>query len=222
MRLTVFNGSPRGRRSNTRILMEHFLKGFSETEGNNHEVYYLSRVKEEDQFKQAFSQAECVLLAFPLYTDSMPGVVKCFIEALEPFVGRKRNPALGFIVQSGFPEAVHSRMVERYNEKLASRLGCAYLGTIVKGGVEGIQVQPPQMTAKLFTRFYELGRVFGRDGSLDKSLIEQLAKPERLSPIVLLLLQLLGPTGLLNFHWNRQLKKNGAYSRRFAAPYLEK
>jgi len=78
------------------------------------------------------------------------------------------------------------------------------------------------MTAKLFTRFYELGRVFGRDGSLDKSQIVQLAKQERLSPIVLLLLQFLIPTGLLNFYWNRQLKKNGAYSRRSAAPYLEK
>ena len=222
MKLTVFNGSPRGGKSNTRIVLEHFLKGFSETEGNKHEVYYLNRVKEEDQFTRAFSEAECVLLAFPLYMDSMPGVVKCFIEALEPFVGRKSNPALGFIVQSGFPEAVHNRMVERYNEKLASRLGCRYLGTIVKGGVEGIQVQPPQMTAKLFTRFYELGRVFGRDGLFDESVIEQLAKLERLSPIVLLLLQLLIPTGPLNFYWNGQLKKNGAYSRRFAAPYLEK
>lgn len=222
MKLTVFNGSPRGRRSNTRILVELFLKGFSETKGNNHEVYYLNRVQEQDQFIQAFSEAECVLLAFPLYTDSMPGVVKLFIEALEPFAGRKNNPALGFIVQSGFPEAAHSRMVERYNEKLASRLGCPYLGTIVKGGVEGIQVQPPKMTAKLFTRFYKLGRVFGRDGSFDKILVEQLAKPERLSQIVLLLLQLLKPTGLLNFFWNRQLKKNGAYSRRHAAPYLAK
>ena len=94
--------------------------------------------------------------------------------------------------------------------------------TIIKGGVEGIQVQPPKMKAKLFTRFYELGRIFGRDGSFDKSLIEQLAKPERLSRGVLLLLKLLIPTGLLNFYWNRQLKKNGAYSRRFAAPYLDK
>jgi len=222
MKLTVFNGSPRGYRSNTRILLEHFLKGFSKTEGNKHKAYYLNRVKEEDQFKRAFAEAECVLLAFPLYTDSMPGVVKSFIEALEPFAGRKSNPALGFIVQSGFPEAAHNRMVERYNEKLASRLECAYLGTIVKGGAEGIQVQPPRMTAKLFTRFYELGRVFGRDGYFDQSRIEELAKPERLSRGVLLLLQLLGPTGLLNFYWNKQLKKNGAYSRRFAAPYLEK
>ncbi|MBA7534136.1 hypothetical protein ES705_26382 [subsurface metagenome] len=28
----------------------------------------------------------------------------------------------------GFPEAAHSRMVERYNEKLASRMGCRYPG----------------------------------------------------------------------------------------------
>ena len=32
MKLTVFNGSPRGKKSNTTILLEHFLKGFMETD----------------------------------------------------------------------------------------------------------------------------------------------------------------------------------------------
>ena len=88
---------------------------------------------------QAFAGAECVLLGFPLYTDAMPGMVKHFIEALEPLAGRKDNPSLGFLVQSGFPEGLHSRYVERYLEKLAERLGCPYLGTIVKGNGEGVR-----------------------------------------------------------------------------------
>ena len=45
MRLTVFSGSPRGKRSNSKVLLEHFLSGFSETKGNTHEVFYLNRVK---------------------------------------------------------------------------------------------------------------------------------------------------------------------------------
>ena len=48
----------------------------------------------------AFEKAECVLLGFPLYTDAMPGIVKAFIDRLEPFIGRKHNPPIGFLVQS--------------------------------------------------------------------------------------------------------------------------
>ena len=42
---------------------------------------------------QAFADAECVWLGFPLYTDGMPGIVKTFIEALEPLKGREDNPS---------------------------------------------------------------------------------------------------------------------------------
>jgi len=54
----------------------------------------------------------------------MPGIVKVFIESLEPLCSREGNPDVGFIVQSGFPEAIHSRYVEKYLEKPSLRLGC--------------------------------------------------------------------------------------------------
>jgi len=38
MKLTVFNGSPRGEESNTGTLLEHFLNGFVETQGNTYEL----------------------------------------------------------------------------------------------------------------------------------------------------------------------------------------
>ena len=82
MKLTVFNGSPRGPKSNSKVLLARFLEGFGETEGNSHDIHYLNRVGRQEDFRRAFIEAECVLLAFPLYTDAMPGVVKSFIEAL--------------------------------------------------------------------------------------------------------------------------------------------
>ena len=145
-RLTLFNGSPRGRKGNTPIMLEQFAQGF----GGPTEMHHLIHLKETDKFVQAFAEAECAWIGFPLYTDAMPAVVKHFIEALEPLAGRPGNPPLGFLVQSGFPEAAHSRYVERYLEKLAARLGSPYLGTIVKGGGEGINVMTPQMTQSLF------------------------------------------------------------------------
>lgn len=221
MKLTLFNGSPRGEHSNTRILMEQFERGFAETAGNTLEVHYLAREKDPQALRAAFMQAEVVLLAFPLYTDAMPGMVKAFIEALQPLCGREGNPPIAFLVQSGFPEALHSRYVERYLEKLARRLGCRYLGTIVKGGVEGIQSQPPNWTRKLFEHFYQLGRGFGADLRLDPARLRSLARPERYPLVGQLIVRLLMKTGLIHFYWDGQLKQNQAYERRFARPYWE-
>ncbi|MCD6375041.1 MAG: NAD(P)H-dependent oxidoreductase [Caldisericaceae bacterium] len=220
MRLTVFNGSPRGEGSNTKILLEHFINGFMTTEGNIYELAYLSRVKESDNFVKLFREAEHVLLAFPLYTDCMPAIVKTFIESLEPLCGKKGNPDIGFIVQSGFPEAIHSRYVERYLEKLAARLGCRYKGTVIKGGVEGIQAKPARMTRKLFESFYQLGKTFGETGKFDEQIVRKLAKPEKLSRFDLWILKLLDKVGLANSYWNTMLKGNNAFEKRFDKPYI--
>jgi len=60
MRLTVFNGSPRGKGSNTKILLENFINGFMTTEGNTYELAYLNRVKDRDNFMKLFQKAEQV------------------------------------------------------------------------------------------------------------------------------------------------------------------
>jgi len=219
MQLTIFNGSPRGAKSNSKILIEQFTRGFMETEGNGFEIHYLNRVKDAETFQRAFGEAECVLLATPLYTDAMPGLVKAFIETLQPYVGRQDNPPMGFIVQSGFPEAGHSRPLERYFEKLTARLNSPYLGTIVKGGVEGIQIQPEKMTRKLFEAFYLIGKNFGKTGAFDPDLVKALAKPEHYPRWSIPFMKLFLKTGMGKFYWNMQLKENGAYDERFARPF---
>jgi len=216
MKLTVFNGSPRGKGSNTKILLEHFINGFMTTDGNTHELAYLNRVKDSDNFIKLFREAEQVLLAFPLYTDAMPAIVKTFIESLEPLCGKEGNPDIGFIVQSGFPEAIHSRYVERYLEKLAVRLRCRYKGTVISGGVEGIRALPAWMTRKLFKSFYELGKSFGETGEFDEQIVCRLAQPERVTKFQFWVFKLLGH----NLYWNPQLKKNNSFEKRFDKPYM--
>jgi len=220
MQLLVFNGSPRGKGSNTKVLLEHFLNGFMETPGNTHEIVYLNHIKKQDEFVKLFQQANHVLLAFPLYTDAMPAMVKTFIESLQPLCGHNNNKTIGFIVQSGFGEAIHSRYVERYLQKLATRLDCRYVGTIVRGGGEGIKDMPPIMTKGVFKSFHELGSIFGDTGIFDEKLMHRLAKRDRFSPLAKLLLTILGAIGFLDAGWNNQLKKNGAYEKRYDKPYL--
>ena len=221
MKLTVFNGSPRGTGSNTRVLLDHFIAGFEETPGNSTEIFYLNHVKRQDEFVRAFRAADNIVLAIPLYTDAMPGVVKTFIESLAGLSGSPGKKSIGFIVQSGFGEPVHSRYVQRYFRKLAARLGCRYIDTIVRGGAEGIKVQPPFMTKKLFRSFRELGASYGKTGRFDENIIRSLARRERYSPAMKLLFSVMSILGLTDYYSNGQLKKNGAYDRRFDRPYME-
>ncbi len=168
---------------------------------------------------QAFTQAECVLLGFPLYTDAMPGVVKHFIETLEPLVGRRNNPSIGFVVQSGFPEGLHSHYVERYLEKLAERLGSPYLGTVVKGNGEGVRGMPPEANQSLFAALQALGTGLAREGLFDPTVLARIAQPECFpaitGPFFQVFLRL--PAG--HSYFDGMLKKNGSYERRFARPF---
>ena len=216
MELTIFNGSPRGKVSNTKVLVDQFLDGFMKRNGNSYKIVYLNTTKDSDYLIKMFEEAEKVLLAFPLYVDSMPAIVKTFIESLEPLCGRKENPDIGFLVQSGLPESIHSRYVERYLKKLSARLGCNYMGTIIKGGVEGVQAKPVRMNKKLFNSFYQIGKIFGETGKFDKEIVDRLAQPERYSKFYLWLFKLFGKF----WYWDTMLKKNNAYEKRFAKPYV--
>jgi multimeric flavodoxin WrbA len=217
-RLTLFNGSPRGRKGNTPILLEQFANGFNSLQGNSSEVYHLNHLRDAAVFPAAFENAECVWLGFPLYTDAMPGVVKAFIESLAPFQGRLGNPPIGFLVQSGFPEAAHSRFVEQYLQKLAARLGSPYLGTIIKGGAEGTRIMPAHMTHELFSTLNQLGKTFAQSGQLDKELLPLLAKPERYPAYMAPFFKVFVRLPQATFYWDGQLKQNGVYDRRFAQP----
>jgi hypothetical protein len=160
-------------------------------------------------------------MGFPLYTDAMPGMVKLFIESLEPLRVRENNPPIGFLVQSGFPEALHSRFIERYLEKLAARLNAPYLGTIVKGGGEGVRIMPEERNADLFKALQGLGRGFSRDGKLDPDLLSDVAGVERYHPLLGPVFKVFLRTSTASWHWDTQLKQNGAYEERFAQPYAD-
>jgi len=216
-RMTVFNGSPRGKRGNTPIMLGEFLKGF----GGEYELHHLVRLKEIETQARAFKDAECVWLGFPLYTDAMPGIVKHFIEALQPVVGRKDNPPIGFLVQSGFPEALHSRYIERYLEKLASRLGSPYLGTIVKGGGEGIRLLPPEATHTLFENLQALGASLAHEGRLNPAILTKISQPERFPVILDPVFRMFLRTPIAHSYFDGMLKENGVYEQRFARPFTD-
>ncbi len=215
-RLTLFNGSPRGKRGNTAIFLYELAAGF----GGASEMHDLVRLKETDAMVQAFAEAECILFGFPLYTDSMPGIVKHFIEALEPLTARRPNPPIGFVTQSGFPEGLHSRYVERYCEKLAERLGSPYLGVVVKGNGEGVRSMPPQATQGLFADLHLVGASLAKVGRFDREASARIAKPERFPQVLDPVFRLLLRMPMAHAYFDDMMKKNGAFERRFDRPFV--
>jgi NAD(P)H-dependent FMN reductase len=242
MKLTVFNGSPRGTHSNTSVILESFLKGFVSTGENSYELALLVRQKQKAEYVRLFREAEHVLLAFPLYFDAMPAIVKDFIESLEARSGSTSAPTIGFIVHSGLPEATHAGSLERYLEKLASRLGCRYQGTVIKGGIEGIRVPPLQTNPlskliiaigkatnigrvghlfdvkKMRKVFYALGKSYGEKQEFDTNMLARIRKPEKLNLFGFWVVQF----GICTFYWNNMLRANHAYGERFNRPFAKR
>lgn len=222
MQLLLLNGSPKGKKSNTKVLLDTFLKGYDPDGTKDVTIHYLHKLSNHEAALSDFQQAQKVIIAFPLYTDAMPGILMKFIEAMEPFRNKQNNPDIGCIVQSGFPEAHHSKYVGKYLEKLARRLGSDYLGTVIKGSIEGIKVKPHWMIKKTLAQFEQLGSLFAKTGTFDEKLIAEIEKPVLLSGFTRFFISLLNKAGLMNFYWNMQLKKNNVYDKRFAQPYKNK
>ena len=218
MRLTVFNGSPRARVSNTRIFTDAFAEGFRQA-GGEVETRYITGLTDSLSLFTGLGKDDCVLLAFPLYVDSMPSGVKALIEDLEPLKGKLGGVRFCFLIQSGFPEAVHSRGVERYLERLTGKVGGTYLGTIIRGGANDVGNITGTKRARALEPFRELGEGLARTGELETEGLGNLARLETFSPFMVVFLRILDRTGLLGLIWRKAFREWGTYDRRFDRPY---
>ncbi|MBN1414505.1 MAG: NAD(P)H-dependent oxidoreductase [Bacteroidales bacterium] len=219
MKIAIINGSPRGKNSNTRLLLEQFIAGLEK--GNpavEHDTFYLVNRHQTQDAIDCCLQGDVILMAFPLYTDAMPGIVKLFFEKLTLLKGKK----IGYMLQSGFPEAIHCFYLEKYLEKFTRRLGASYLGTVSKGNVEGIQDRPAWMNKGLFSNFRRLGLHFAKTGELDEKIISKLKRPLRLPKISTFFFSLFASAEIFNYGWVQLLKAKGAYEVRHARPYQMK
>jgi multimeric flavodoxin WrbA len=222
MKRLALNGSPRGSNSNSRKILSWIFEGMREAGVEEPAVMDIARTTELDSQRAAFLKADEVILVFPLYTDSVPGVVKGFIDSLagaDP--SRLRGKRFCFVVHSGFPESSQSEPVSAYLSRMCARLDMRQVGSAIKGGSEGFRMIPDGMTRKIRERFAALGRGLVKDGAFDPEAVQALARPRRIKLVGRILLAMIAPTNLQNFYWNMQLKRHGAWDRRFDRPYLK-
>src|SRR6056297_679723 len=205
-KLVIYNGSPRRSGSNSELI----LKKVAEALDGKVEIRDLKEREKWEEWAEAFKNEKHTMFFMPLYVHAMPSHVMGFIEKLQPSEG-----SISFFVQSGFPESAQSHYLEAYFEQLALRLGRNYLGTAIKGGVEGLQIRSDKSQEKKFEPMVKAIVNLVREGKFDLTDIRQLAMPVRFGKGVAIIVKLFAKMGALNTYWDQQLKENHAYDKRF-------
>ena len=212
-KLVIYNGSPRRNGSNS----AHILNKAVEALGDKVEIRDLKEGDKWQEWAETFKNEKHTMFFMPLYVHAMPSHVMAFIERLHPSEG-----SLSFFVQSGFPESSQAHYLEAYFEQLALRLRRTYLGTAIKGGVEGLQMRPAKAQDKMIAPMVKAIVNLVYEGSFNPVDIRQLAIPLRFGKGVAWIVKLFAKMGALNSYWNKHLKENNAFEKRFDCPTLPK
>lgn len=209
-KLIIYNGSPRRISSNSKLVLDYAVKIM----GERIEVRDLKETEKWNSWAQSFSNEKNVMFFMPLYVHAMPSHVMNFIEKLGASKG-----TISFFVQSGFPESSQSHYLEAYFEQLSNRLGREYIGTAIKGGLEGLQRMNINQQEKVILKLVENIKDLIENGCFNQNNIKQLGNPVRYDFLTLIVLRMLIKLGLINLFWDKQLKANQAFEYRYKTPF---
>lgn len=161
MHAVIINGSPRTQKySNTGKILGEIICGMEKT-GSSYQLFSLSDRGQWYDARMAFARNENILIALPLYVESVPGLLMEFLETLVP---KDRKTRISYILQSGFAEGVQLRCGEDYLERLTEHLGCSYGGTLVKGDNFMIRnLEGASLERKIYP-YRRMGEIYGQRG----------------------------------------------------------
>ncbi|MDA3845025.1 MAG: NAD(P)H-dependent oxidoreductase [Vallitaleaceae bacterium] len=217
MKLAVINGSPRGEKSNSKKIGAWITSQQGLHNDLTVDTYYLFKINRQDAYIEDLSGTYILLFIFPLYVDSMPGIVKLFFEKLEQKKQAFGGRPVYFVIHSGFPELIHSRSLERYLKYYATKImDMNHLGTIIWAGSEPLQMAPDNFFRKKIILFEgQLATILTKK-RLPEDISEQLGGKEHISKFQSIIYPI---TPFKDFYWNSQLKKNKAKKLLKNQPY---
>jgi hypothetical protein len=216
MNLVIINGSPRGSKSNSKVITDWMCEAVGQ-EAQMSE-FYLAKTSAHERAIEQIQNDTTLLVLFPLYTDAMPAITKLFFERLERVKGERSGVKVFYVVQSGFSGANHSRFVEKYLLYFTKLMGFEYMGTAVKPSGEGLRTMPPFMTRKTKKLFVALSQDIKAGRGFDKTVLKKLAKYEKPGGFYKFVIN---HTKMSEFFMSGLLKQNGAFENRFDTPYVD-
>ena len=218
MKLSILNGSPRGEKSNSKRMSEWILSFASQYQNLTISEHMLYKSARHPAFIQEIGDADCYLMVFPLYVDSMPSIVKSLMELMSEKAEYFYGKPIYFIIHSGFPEVIQSELLRKYTAYFTTKvMKMTYKGTVIMAGSEAMQVAPDGFFSKKIPLFHKLLDLIIRGEEFNPELTMKLSRSYRLTPWQRLLFRL---NPLKDFYWNFRLKKSGARHLAKAKPYL--
>ena len=175
-RILAVNGSPKHLKSNTEVMLSAFLEGARERNASVETVYlakqnitpccgelkcWRTRARQcvyTDDMQTLIPKLENIdylVLAFPLYFDAMPGILKLFLERLlpmgTPFMEKdnhgeylhtdlpgvttifRKPPKIIILCNAGFPEQSNFEVIRVWARRIARNLHTEIAGEIYRG-----------------------------------------------------------------------------------------
>lgn len=219
MNLLLINGSPKRSESNTGIMLNTLDKVIKERISET-KVLSLSRTTSLETIVDSMKEYTHIIIGFPLYGNAMPAGMLELLEKISAENSMLSGKHLGFMIQYGFPEAIHARPIESYLKEWALERGAFYSGAIIKGGCDGLSKEKKLTdNHKVLKGLITIGHSYVETGYFDLDEITSFAGQETQRKRNPQLLKLI--IALMNhFYWKRLLNSNNISEKEsFAKPY---
>jgi multimeric flavodoxin WrbA len=223
-RIVSINGSPRGKKATSHTILKHLNE---RVKSPSKEIYSLlpSQKTGYEKLMDEIQEATDVIIAFPLYVDSIPALLQDFMENYnEEYKNGKisGNKNLYVIINCGFPEAEHNMTAMAIMKEFARTSGFKWMSGlgIGMGGMINPENIPPtvKMVRPVYDRLYRIANEI--NGDYRKKGKE---KASYISPHI----NMLGKKIMKVFYnfmgnqgWKKQAGKNGVVDKLGARPYI--
>ena len=141
-RAVLLVGSPRTKKSTSASLGEYLFEQLKTRGIDTETIQIYTSINSPERMKimyEAIDNADLVLLAFPLYVDSLPAPVIATLEKITAHRKDKRSHIrFAAISNCGFPGAEHNNTALAICSEFSREAGFAWLGSLALGAGEGI------------------------------------------------------------------------------------
>jgi hypothetical protein len=128
-------GSPKRRGSTSQVLGARLVEALARRGWETRAEHLLEEMEERglETVVHAFWRAQVAILAVPVYVDCLPAHVIAALEAIAERRVGSGGPRLVALVNSGFPEPVHSRLALDICARFCREVGIAWAGGLGLG-----------------------------------------------------------------------------------------
>ena len=140
-RAVLLVGSPRTTKSTSASLGGYLFEQLNASNIETQTVQIYTTINSQtrtDEMYKAIDNADLVVLAFPLYVDTLPAPVISALEKIAAHRQGKSSIRFSAISNCGFPEAEHNATALAICEEFARETGLTWMGSLALGGGEGL------------------------------------------------------------------------------------